>query len=82
MPKRSSKREDEIQAARRVVDIATRQRGPEPVSDPEPVREKNPAAVALGRLGGVKGGPARAASLSPKKRSEIAKKAAAVRWKR
>ncbi len=41
---------------------------------------KNPAAVALGRLGGLKGGNARAASLTPKKRSEIAKKAAAKRW--
>ena len=38
------------------------------------------AAAALGRKGGLKGGPARAASLSPKKRSEIAKKAAAARW--
>ena len=43
---------------------------------------KNAAAVALGRLGGLKGGNARAASLSKKKRSEIAKKAAAVRWKK
>ena len=42
---------------------------------------KNPAAVALGRLGGLKGGKARAKSLSAKKRSEIAKKAASVRWK-
>jgi hypothetical protein len=42
--------------------------------------EKNPAAVALGRLGGIKGGPARAASLSGSKRSQIAKKAARVRW--
>jgi hypothetical protein len=41
---------------------------------------KNPAAVALGRLGGAKGGPARAAKLSPKKRAAIAKKAAAARW--
>lgn len=41
---------------------------------------KNPAAVALGRLGGKKGGPARAAKLSAKKRSEIAKKAAQARW--
>ncbi len=41
---------------------------------------KNPAAVALGRLGGLKGGKARAESLTPKKRSEIAKKAAAKRW--
>ena len=45
-------------------------------------QEKNPAAVALGRLGGLKGGKARAESLSAKKRSEIAKKAAAARWKK
>lgn len=44
------------------------------------VGEKNPAAVALGRLGGLKGGKARAKSLSPKKRKEIAKKAALTRW--
>lgn len=43
---------------------------------------KNPAAVALGRLGGLKGGKARKASLSPKRRKEIAKKAALARWKR
>ncbi len=43
---------------------------------------KNAAAVALGRLGGLKGGKARAASLTPKKRSAIAKKAAAARWKK
>jgi hypothetical protein len=42
--------------------------------------EKNPAAVALGRLGGLKGGKARAAKLSKEQRSEIAKKAAAKRW--
>jgi hypothetical protein len=42
---------------------------------------KNPAAVALGRLGGLKGGKARAAKLSPNKRSQIAKKAAQSRWK-
>jgi len=41
---------------------------------------KNPAAVALGRLGGLKGGKARAAKLSSKKRAEIAKKAATARW--
>ncbi len=41
---------------------------------------KNPAAVALGRLGGLKGGKARAANLSAKKRAEIAKKAAKARW--
>lgn len=41
---------------------------------------KNPAAVALGRMGGLKGGKARAESLSAEKRSEIAKKAAQKRW--
>ncbi|HTJ11755.1 MAG TPA: hypothetical protein VL547_07010 [Dinghuibacter sp.] len=43
-------------------------------------KEKNPAAVALGRLGGLKGGRARADSLTPERRAEIAKKAAAKRW--
>lgn len=43
--------------------------------------EKNPAAVALGRLGGLKGGKARAEKLSEKKRQEIARKAAKARWK-
>ncbi len=42
---------------------------------------KNPAAVALGRLGGLKGGNARADSLSKEQRKEIAKKAASARWK-
>lgn len=46
----------------------------------QPDSDKNPAAVLLGRLGGLRGGPARAASLSPEKRQEIAKKAAAARW--
>jgi len=45
----------------------------------EPPKAKNPAAVALGRLGGLKGGAARAAALSPRKRSQIAAKAAAKR---
>ena len=44
--------------------------------------EKNPAAVALGRLGGSKGGKIRAATLSAKRRSEIAKKAARARWRK
>jgi hypothetical protein len=48
-------------------------------TDEEP-STKNPAAVALGRLGGLKGGPARAKKLSKKKRSEIAQKAAKARW--
>ena len=62
------------QLAKLIVDIST---GNAP-ADPKPV--KNPAAVALGRLGGAKGGPARAAALSPAKRKAIAKKAAAKRW--
>jgi len=45
------------------------------------LREKNPAAVVLGCLGGLKGGVARAAKLTAEKRIEIAKKAARVRWK-
>lgn len=48
---------------------------------PDPNAGKNPAAVALGRLGGAKGGRARADKLSAAKRKQIAKKAAKVRWK-
>ena len=44
------------------------------------IEGKNPAAVALGRLGGLKGGKARAAKLSPKRRSEIARNAVLARW--
>ena len=74
MPKRSSSRKDLNQTAARVAALATG----EPVKRP---RRKNPAAVALGRRGGLKGGKARAEALSPAQRSEIAKKAAAARWK-
>lgn len=80
MPKRSSKREDANQAAFRILQEAT---GEQPKTDPEAKPDpkgKNPAAVALGRLGGLKGGKARAASMSPAKRKAIAKKAAAKRW--
>jgi hypothetical protein len=42
--------------------------------------EKNPAAVALGKLGGSKGGKARAAKMTPEERSEAARKAAMARW--
>jgi hypothetical protein len=74
MPKRSSK--DLNQTAFNIVQQSTGQSAPVP----HPVVEKNPAAVALGRLGGLKGGKARAASLTAKKRKEIAKKAAKTRW--
>jgi hypothetical protein len=53
-----------------VVSIATKQATP----------AKNPAAVALGRLGGLKGGNARAASMTPERRKEIAQRAAKQRW--
>jgi len=43
-------------------------------------RRKNPAAVALGKLGASKGGKARAKKLSAEQRKEIAKKAAQIRW--
>jgi len=49
-----------------------------PIKDTPP--QKNPAAVALGRLGGLKGGKARAEKLSAKKRKQIAVKAAKTRW--
>ena len=45
-----------------------------------PRKPKNPAAVALGKLGGMKGGRARAAKLTPQKRREIAQRAAKARW--
>jgi len=48
--------------------------------DPEPDAGKNPAAVSLGRLGGLKGGKARAKALSAKRRSSIASKAGKARW--
>jgi len=56
--------------AAKVVSIETKQALP----------AKNPAAVALGRLGGLKGGNARAAKLSAAERSEIAQRAAKQRW--
>jgi len=46
----------------------------------EPAKEKNPAAVSLGRLGGLKDGPARAKKLPKKRRKEIAKEPAKARW--
>lgn len=46
----------------------------------KPIKKKNPAAVALGRLGGKKGGPARAKKLTATQRSKIARKAARARY--
>ncbi len=50
------------------------------LTEEEPEDTRNPAAVALGRLGGLKGGKARAAKLTPEQRREIARKAAQARW--
>jgi hypothetical protein len=72
MPDRSSKRpRDPNQLAKLIVDIATGE-----VED----TEKDPAAVELGRRGGLKGGKARASKMTPKQRSEAAKRAANARW--
>lgn len=76
MPKRSSKSKNINPLAAAILVDA--------VGEPAPILpdgKKNPAAVSLGRMGGLKDGKARAASLSPTKRVQIAKKAAAVRWK-
>lgn len=71
MPKRSSKDINVIAAS--VVGQATQ--------EPEyRLAHKNPAAVVLGRLGGLKGGKARASKLTPEQRRKIAKKAAQARW--
>jgi hypothetical protein len=71
MHKRSSRDVNEMAAA--VIDSLSRK-----TDNAAP--KKNPAAVALGRLGGAKGGPARAAVLSDKRKHDIAKKAARARW--
>lgn len=56
---------------------------PEATQAPEPTpEERHAAAVALGRLGGKKGGPARAKKMTPEQRSESARKAAQARWQK
>jgi len=66
------KKLDLAQLGKAIVDAATVSEQPKP--------PKNPAAVELGRLGGKKGGPARAEKLSAKRRKQIARKAAQIRW--
>ena len=67
------------QLAKPIVDEAT---GELPTHNQIKIVEKNPAAVELGRLGGLKGGRARAESLTAQQRSDIARKAATERWRR
>ena len=79
MPKRSSKKapRDINALAAYIVEQSTGEPTPKPADS-----TKNPAAVALGRLGGLKGGKARANKLTPEQRQEIAKKAADSRWQK
>lgn len=78
MPDRSRKRpSDPNELAKRIVDLATAG-----APDPQPTPQKDPAAVALGRRGGLKGGKARADALTPEERAAIARMAALSRWKR
>lgn len=74
MPRRLSKREPDVNEIAHWIMAQT--------TGSEPAPEKNPHAVALGLLGGSKGGKIRAAKLSPAKRKAISKKAARARWGR
>ena len=75
-PKRPKRPRDLNQLAKAIVDEATGN-APEPEPD-----TRDPAAVALGAKGASKGGTARASRMSPERRAEIARKAAAKRWGR
>jgi hypothetical protein len=77
MPKPPSKPRDVNSVALAIVNQST---DPDDQGD-DPYEGKNPAAVELGRLGGQKGGKARAEKLTAKERTEIAKKAAQARWR-
>jgi hypothetical protein len=78
MPDRSRKRpRDPNQLGKLIVDLATGEAAQETAPD----AGKDPAAVALGRRGGLKGGKARAAKMTPEERSEAARRAARKRWK-
>lgn len=78
MPNRPRRPRDPAQLAYSVYLEAI---GEAPAPEPEPEKpEKNPAAVALGKLGGVKGGKARAAKMTPEERAQSARKAAEARW--
>jgi hypothetical protein len=86
MPSRASTKkpaaQDYVSVARRVVEQAIGERlDGSPLPEPE-LDTRNPAAVALSKLGASKGGKARAKALSAAKRKAIAAKAAKARWKR
>jgi hypothetical protein len=73
--RKTNRPRDLNQLAAALVDAATHEAVPEPVDD-----GKDPVAIALGRKGGKKGGPVRAAALTPERRKEIAQQAVAARW--
>lgn len=75
--KRLKRPRDPVELGKLIGDILTGQ-----VEDAQPDDGKNPTAVALGKLGGAKGGKARAKALSSEQRREIASRAAAARWKK
>lgn len=75
MTKKKKRPRDTNQLAKHIVDLATGQ-----AEERHESPDKDPAAVELGRKGGLKGGKARAKNLSSKRRSEIARKAARARW--
>lgn len=75
MPKRSGRPRDPNQLGKLVADIATGEVEETPADD-----GKNPAAVELGRKGGLKGGKARSARMTPDERREAARHAARARW--
>jgi len=80
-PHRKKREHDFAVTAFRVVQEATGQVESESEeTEPETIEGKNPHAVALGRLGGLKGGKARFEKLTPEQRKEIAQKAAQARW--
>jgi len=72
---------DSSQLAKLMVDLAAGNAEEGEHANKDTMTAKNPAAVSLGRLGGLKGGAARALKLSPEKRREIAQIAARSRWK-
>jgi len=81
MPDRSRKRpRDPNQLGKLVVDIATGEVVDVTKEDIDIILTQNTAAVELGRKGGLKGGKARAESMTPEERSEAAKRAARARW--
>jgi hypothetical protein len=82
MPKHSGQKRDFMEVGRAIVEQAIGEHLDGTPLEKGEIANKNEIAVAVGRLGGLKGGRARAAKLTPVQRREIAQKAAAVRWKK